>query len=1458
MRRIVLTLLVVMLVGAFGYLLTKIIWTSDIHFAVLPVTGSDVRVLPPIPYASEGANILSELQTRPAVFDLQEIQTSQGFSTLASKLSEGLKREDILIVYLTCHCLSDVDQDGPAAWLLCSNFADRLNENGPESKPEGRYRLHDVLQELKECKAKTKLLLLDSGYLNYDPRLAVFVNEFPRLLEEDVRAIDDPDLWVLCSCRPMEISHVCAAEKRSVFNYFVTEAFTGAANRNNRWVELEDFFTYVRQGVADWVDRQSGGADTQTPWLIHWSGVDHPPRDLRLVPVLTRKPPSPEDEAGSSPAAAAPAGKPSPATVLATSLAEVWQRRDRLQDRLHGQAKARPGWTPVDYAPHLWREYQELALGYDRRSRAGVAFDATGLAKDVAENLSLDERLFSDSASPSGEARTAVGSSTGDPTVASRLMEARRQFLSRVQSDSYFVDANPVRDAIQWKNDLVFRAPYYVRLYVTASRASSGHGPLDQELVKLDLELDKLLSSLAVLIDRLEQWHAAGSPALAKQIEDQIADQVAALKDSDRGIKQVMDDKVKTLEQHPDLTAIDILLDTPLLAAPDRKRLLAARDRIAEALPGDLSKKTPRPPSLGLWSNSIRRQAELERQLALLANPELRFPSLDDMNLPAGKTPTESQFWQTYRKFGQELGGFYRSLPRSIRKELASHDSSAGNRCDRYLRLVDARDAGPESIPDDVLSVVLPHRRTITPPSLAIGVDGADSPLAADADGWYTIKLLVDKTNLPATSGRVTFEYPRDKLVLTSSDGKQPLDSEEPVRVDLRPDHAQFIFKAHARVQTGNETTVKISVLCGGKFKPCDVRLALPQPDVVALQVYRLAGKLDGSTDRRPENELILRFDSLTAQRLGPFPNRPTTYSFELVNRSGLGKKLKVLVYSLPKSFGERNSSCRDACEMLRSGNSGSLLGEANVDLSQLGKSQRLAFPAFKAPPSKKADDKATEKPEAKEPSAKAKGDVTQGLALVFCDAKSKDLEPRWIQVFDLSPLQPGQYMESKPDYDSVKGELKIDVAISDGRDFPPCSLKEPIHVTMTIRTDVGPDGNELPQASTNLNGKFSASLYPSKSHDTLYAPIPSDGRFRHIELDVDDYPRAFLYDVGLHKVTERGDLWRIQFTYPPRHPELALQPCKSLPVKFQVDAPSFFSGGEHPVPAEIWLDAFDEQHPQTAPRPLRFYSDRQVQADLLESDSDSEIKVFAAAKDFEKPVDVDGLKDAYVTIHAQLRQNGLPKGEEDSRRVLLDGTKPEFEVSVPDKVTKGSGIKVIATVTHKLSELSKFEFGFLGVAENKFKDDKSMLVKNPGLSASASLPTKELDPGDYVVLVRAENQAGNFDFHAVKVAVEEPSPPPPPPGQNPTMSPTITIRGTAKWGDGSAAAGAEVSIETPARSAIADDQGKFTFKDLPRASYSVKAKGTTGGIHGSGETKVDPGSSDAVDAVISLSALNH
>ena len=177
---------------------------------------------------------------------------------------------------------------------------------------------------------------------------------------------------------------------------------------------------------------------------------------------------------------------------------------------------------------------------------------------------------------------------------------------------------------------------------------------------------------------------------------------------------------------------------------------------------------------------------------------------------------------------------------------------------------------------------------------------------------------------------------------------------------------------------------------------------------------------------------------------------------------------------------------------------------------------------------------------------------------------------------------------------------------------------------------------------------------------------------------------------------------------------------------------------------------------------------------------------------------------------------------------MIIDGRPPEFDLALTsDRVTKGTDIRVTATVVRTLSDMVKFDYGFQGDAEKQFKESKSKKLNVRGHTASFVLPTKELDAGEYTVLVRGENKAGNFDFHSVKVEVVEPPPPMP---DKPAAPATITVRGTVKWLDGSPAAGVEVSLEQPARAPRPTAQGRFSFADLPRGSYTLKAKGSTGG----------------------------
>ena len=99
---------------------------------------------------------------------------------------------------------------------------------------------------------------------------------------------------------------------------------------------------------------------------------------------------------------------------------------------------------------------------------------------------------------------------------------------------------------------------------------------------------------------------------------------------------------------------------------------------------------------------------------------------------------------------------------------------------------------------------------------------------------------------------------------------------------------------------------------------------------------------------------------------------------------------------------------------------------------------------------------------------------------------------------------------------------------------------------------------------------------------------------------------------------------------------------------------------------------------------------------------------------------------------------------------LIIDGRPPEFDLSLDssDRVAKGEAIRVTASVVRTLSDMAKFDYGFQGDAEKQFKD-KAKSVEVRGRSAAFALPTKDLDAGEYTVLVRGENKAGNADFRA-------------------------------------------------------------------------------------------------------------
>ncbi len=187
---------------------------------------------------------------------------------LSDRLAElQIRDRDTFILYVAAHGVSFNDR----AYLMCGNF--------DLAKPDdGLYPVDQLLSEFIEGlpSAATKLLILDAGQLDHDPRLGIVVNDFPRLLEEQVKQTNDASLWVLCSHSAGQKSHLSRARGGSVFGTFVAEGLRGKADLNNNdVVDTLELDRFVSDNVSAWVAQFTDDEASQNPRL--WWGGERKP-----------------------------------------------------------------------------------------------------------------------------------------------------------------------------------------------------------------------------------------------------------------------------------------------------------------------------------------------------------------------------------------------------------------------------------------------------------------------------------------------------------------------------------------------------------------------------------------------------------------------------------------------------------------------------------------------------------------------------------------------------------------------------------------------------------------------------------------------------------------------------------------------------------------------------------------------------------------------------------------------------------------------------------------------------------------------------------------------------------------------------------------------------------------------------------------------------------------------------
>ena len=426
-----------------------------------------------------------------------------------------------------------------------------------------------------------------------------------------------------------------------------------------------------------------------------------------------------------------------------STLRAAWIERDRLSN-------PDGNWTPIDYAPLIWRKYESTILDYEARRRN---------AADAPSHAELDRKFLQDFAIEQAD-----------------LAEAKRAFLASRRPDEQL---EPIRLALQCRNRGFYQAVDLVAWHARASCARADQVPEFPELKKLLPalgELDLLLAAAVAEPGPDASPDTTGQFAELEAARNRVQSELASL---DAKLKTQAAVAIKDANQQTIVRGvarrIEDLLAVPLLDATTRMKLVEAlprtgqwpdrtrlASRAAEQSPAQnirLQQETARRQS-GLkqpWSRAVE-QAQLEARLIALGDPvaakqmlETIPPSIDAIGSGSRKL----------RELSEQLARHYRDFPDRIGRA----DMAALLTTDRELRLFPF----VERVVVKADPFLLLHWAPA--PVKSFDFAGFDAKLDLDAAGWKQLDGELIATG--GFGGDVLFKIDFDprKLQIETSDG---------------------------------------------------------------------------------------------------------------------------------------------------------------------------------------------------------------------------------------------------------------------------------------------------------------------------------------------------------------------------------------------------------------------------------------------------------------------------------------------------------------------------------------------------------------------------------------------------------------------------------------------------------------------------------------------------------------
>ncbi|MEX2140112.1 MAG: hypothetical protein WD894_12680 [Pirellulales bacterium] len=219
--------------------------------------------VPPIAYCYEDLEALRTVLDAEGAESSWNDASTDKIAQLDTALRETSNSHDNVLVYIKAH---GVSLNG-AAYLLDGSFELRGRS--------GRLSIDKLLADVAESPAHIKLLVLDTGHLDSDPRMGMLANEFTRLVTKAVAALPaEKNVWVLTSNSLFEHAQVSIKDRRSAFGYYLAEGLKGAADgvladsERDGLLQLDELYAYVREHVVQYARLVSSDRQSQTPLLL--------------------------------------------------------------------------------------------------------------------------------------------------------------------------------------------------------------------------------------------------------------------------------------------------------------------------------------------------------------------------------------------------------------------------------------------------------------------------------------------------------------------------------------------------------------------------------------------------------------------------------------------------------------------------------------------------------------------------------------------------------------------------------------------------------------------------------------------------------------------------------------------------------------------------------------------------------------------------------------------------------------------------------------------------------------------------------------------------------------------------------------------------------------------------------------------------------------------------------------